>query len=129
MKLEFKKYISRFTTSYQIVCVENREYTGGYISVSPVYQGIEAVQNIDLNKEKIESLIKSKTVTLSSIHLKEGISYLVNRIHCKFDSSNYNPAYSITIYPGDYLIWDEVIHRFVVMQESVFLMLYKEASW
>ena len=129
MKLEFKKYISRFTTSYQIVCVENREYTGGSISISPVYQGIEAVQNIDLNKEKIESLIKSKTVTLSSIHLKEGISYLVNRIHCNFDSSNYNPAYSITIYPGDYLIWDEVIHRFVVMQESIFLMLYKEALW
>ena len=43
MKLEFKKYISRFTTSYQILCDENREYTGGSISVSPVYQGIEAV--------------------------------------------------------------------------------------
>ena len=41
----------------------------------------------------------------------------------------YNPAYSITIYPGDYLIWDEAIHRFVVMQKSTFLMLYKEASW
>lgn len=129
MKLEFKKYISRFTTSYQIVCVENREYTGGSISVSPVYQGIEAVQNIALNKEKLEFLIKSKTVTLSSICLKEGISYLVNRIHCNFDSGNYNPAYSITIYPGDYLIWDEVIHRFVVMQESTFLMLYKESLW
>lgn len=129
MKLEFKKYISRFTTSYQIVCVENREYTGGSISVSPVYQGIEAVQNIALNKEKIESLIKSKTATLSSIHLKEGTSYLVNRITCRFNSSNYNSSYTITIYPGDYLIWDEEIHRFVVMQEPVFLMLYKEASW
>ena len=43
MKLEFKKYISRFTISYQIACAENLEYTGESISVSPVYQGIEAV--------------------------------------------------------------------------------------
>ena len=128
MKLEFKKYISRFTTSYQILCAENREYTGGSISVSPVYQGIEAVQNTDFNKDNLKSLIESKTTLLSSIYMKEDSPYIMP-INCIFDSSNYNPAYSITIYPGDYLIWDEVIHRFVVMQESIFLMLYKEALW
>lgn len=128
MKLEFKKYISRFTTSYQIVCVENREYTGGSISVSPVYQGIEAVQNTDFNKDNLKSLIESKTTLLSGIYMKEDVPYIMYPISCNFDSSNYNPAYSIAIYPGDYLIWDEVIHRFVVMQESAFLMLYKEAS-
>ena len=127
MKLEFKKYISRFSTSYQIVCVENREYTGGFISVSPVYQGIEAVHNTDFNKDNLKSLIESKTALLSDIYMREDFPYTIP-INCNFDSSNYNPAYSITIYPGDYLIWDEVIHRFVVMQESVFLMLYKESS-
>ena len=127
MKLGFKKYISRFTTSYQIVCVENREYTGGSISISPVYQGIEAVQNIDFNKDNLKSLIESKTTLLSSIYMKEAAPYIMYPISCNFNSSNYNPAYSITIYPGDYLIWDDVIHRFVVMQESVFLMLYKES--
>ena len=71
MKLEFKKYISRFTTSYQILCDENREYTGGAISVSPVYQGIEAVQNTDFNKDNLKSLIESKTTLLSSIYMKE----------------------------------------------------------
>ena len=129
MKLEFKKYISRFTTSYQIVCAENREYTGGSISVHPVYQGIEAVQNTDFNKDNLKSLIESKTTLLSGIYMKEDVSYIMYPINCNFNSSNYNPAYSITIYPGDYLIWDEVIHRFVVMQESVFLMLYKESLW
>ena len=126
MKLEFKKYISRCTMSYQIVSVENREYTGGSISVSPVYQGIEAVQNTDFNKDNLKSLIESKTTLLSSIYMKEDSTYIMP-INCIFDSSNYNSAYSITIYPGDYLIWDDVIHRFVVMQESVFLMLYKES--
>ena len=129
MKLEFKKYISRFTTSYQIVCAEDREYTGGSISVSPVYQGIEAVQNTDFNKNNLKCLIKSKTTLLSSIYMKEDSPYIMYPINCNFDSSNYNPAYSITIYPGDYLIWDEVIHRFVVMHESVFLLLYKESLW
>ena len=127
MKLEFKKYISRFTTSYQILCTENREYTSASISVSPVYQGIEAVQNTDFNKDNLKSLIESKTTLLSGIYMKEDVSYIIYPINCRFDSSNYNPSYTITIYPGDYLIWDEAIHRFVVMQESVFLMLYKEA--
>ena len=127
MKLEFKKYISRFTTSYQIACAENREYTGGSISVSPVYQGIEAIQNICLDKEKLKLLIESKTTTLSGIYIKEDTPYLEYPINCRFDSCNYHPSYIITIYPGDYLMWDEVIHRFVVMQESVFLMLYKES--
>ena len=127
MKLEFKKYISRFTTSYQILCTENREYTSGSISVSPVYQGIEAVQNTDFNKDNLKSLIESKTTLLSGIYMKEDVSYIIYPINCRFDSSNYNPSYTITIYPGDYLIWDDEIHRFVVMQESVFLMLYKEA--
>ena len=127
MKLEFKKYISRFTTSYQILCTENREYTSASISVSPVYQGIEAVQNTDFNKDNLKSLIESKTTLLSGIYMKEDVSYIIYPINCRFDSSNYNPSYTITIYPGDYLIWDDEIHRFVVMQESVFLMLYKEA--
>lgn len=115
MKLEFKKYISRFTTSYQIACAENREYTGGSISISPVYQGIEAIQNTDFNKDNLKSLIESKTALLSGIYMKEDAPYIMYPINCNFDSSNYNPAYSITIYPGDYLIWDEVIHRFIVM--------------
>ena len=127
MKLEFKKYISRFTTSYQILCDENREYTGGSISVSPVYQGIEAVQNTDFNKDNLKSLIESKTTTLSEIYMKEDTPYLVYPISCRFDSSNYHPSYTITIYPGDYLIWDEEIHRFIVLQESILLTLYREA--
>ena len=126
MKLEFKKYISRFTASYQIVCAENREYTGGSISIHPIYQGIEAVQNTCFNKENLISLIKSKTTTLSGIYMKEDIPYLVYPISCRFDSSNYHPSYTITIYPGDYLIWDEEIHRFIVLQESIFLILYRE---
>ena len=126
MKLEFKKYISRFTTSYQIICVENREYTGGSISVSPVYQGIEAMQNTCFNKDNLKSLIESKTTTLSEIYMKEDTPYLVYPISCRFDSSNYHPSYTITIYPGDYLIWDEEIHRFIVLQESIFLTLYRE---
>ena len=103
MKLEFKKYISRFTTSYQILCDENREYTGGSISVSPVYQGIEAVQNTDFNKDNLKSLIESKTTLLSSIYMKEDSPYIMP-INCIFHSSSDNPSYSITIYPGDYLI-------------------------
>ena len=126
MKLEFKKYISRFTTSYQIICVENREYTGGSISVSPVYQGIEAMQNTCFDKDNLKSLIESKTTTLSEIYMKEDTPYLVYPISCRFDSSNYHPSYTITIYPGDYLIWDEEIHRFIVLQESIFLILYRE---
>ena len=126
MKLGFKKYISRFTTSYQIICVENREYTGGSISVSPVYQGIEAMQNTCFNKDNLKSLIESKTTTLSEIYMKEDTPYLVYPISCRFDSSNYHPSYTITIYPGDYLIWDEEIHRFIVLQESIFLILYRE---
>ena len=125
--LEFKKYISRFTTSYQIICVENREYTGGSISVSPVYQGIEAMQNTCFNKDNLKSLIESKTTTLSEIYMKEDTPYLVYPISCRFDSSNYHPSYTITIYPGDYLIWDEEIHRFIVLQESIFLTRYREA--
>ena len=77
MKLEFKKYISRFTTSYQILCDENREYTGGSISVSPVYQGIEAVQNTDFNKDNLKSLIESKTTLLSSIYMKEDSPHIL----------------------------------------------------
>ena len=77
MNLEFKKYISRFSTSYQIVCVENRDYTGGSISISPVYQGIEAVQNIDFNKDNLKSLIESKTALLSGIYTKEDALYIL----------------------------------------------------
>ena len=129
LMLKFKKYISRFTTSYQIVCVENREYTGGSISVSPVYQGIEAMQNTCFDKDNLKSLIESKTTTLSSIYMKDDAPYIMYPINCRFDSCNYHPSYTITIYPRDYLIWDEVIHRFVVMQESIFLMLDKESLW
>ena len=58
--------------------------------------------------------------------MREDSPYIMP-INCNFDSSNYNPAYSIAIYPGDYLIWDKEIQRFLVLPESVFLMLYKEA--
>ena len=127
MKLEFKKYISRFTTSYIYQYAQNRTSTGGLINFGPCYQTIEAVQNTCFNKENLKSLIESRTTTLSGIYMKEDTPYLVYPISCRFDSSNYHPSYTITIYPGDYLIWDEEIHRFIVLQESIFLTLYREA--
>ena len=51
MKLEFKKYISRFTTSYIYQYAQNRTSTGGLINFGPCYQTIEAVQNTCFNKE------------------------------------------------------------------------------
>ena len=127
--LEFKKYISRFANGFDTDYQDNGYGTGCIMYVIPRYHDIEAIQNTNFNKDNLKSLIESKTALLSGIYMKEDVPYIMYPINCKFDSSNYNPAYSITIYPGDYLIWDEEIHRFVVMQESTFLMLYKEASW
>ena len=128
MELAFKVYTSRFANGFDTDYKDNGYGTGSIMYVIPRYHSIEAVQNTDFNKDNLKSLIESKTTLLSSIYMKEDSPYIMP-INCIFDSSNYNPAYSITIYPGDYLIWDEVIHRFVVMQESVFLMLYKESLW
>ena len=128
MELAFKVYSSRFANGFDTGYQDNGYGTGSIMYVIPRYHSIEAVQNTNFNKDNLKTLIESKTALLSGIYMKVDSPYIMP-INCKFDSSNYNPAYSITIYPGDYLIWDEVIHRFVVMQESVFLMFYKEALW
>ena len=80
-----------------------------------------------IKRPLIKKLIESRSTLLDKISSHNNIPYIEFSINCIFHSSSDNPSYSITIYPGDYLIWDEVIHRFVVMQESVFLMLYKES--
>ena len=129
MKLEFKKYISRFANGFDTDYRDNGYGTGSIMYVIPRYHSIDAIQVNPFSVDLVKKLIESKTALLSGIYTKEDALYIMYPINCNFNSSNYNPAYSITIYPGDYLIWDEVIHRFVVMQESVFLMLYKESSW
>ena len=127
MELAFKVYTSRFANGFDTDYQDNGYGTGSIMYVIPRYHSIEAVQNTNFNKDNLKTLIESNSALLSGIYMKEDALYIMYPINCRFDSSNYNPAYSIAIYPGDYLIWDEVIHRFVVMQESVFLMLYKEA--
>lgn len=126
MKLEFKKYKSRFTTSYIYQYAQNRDSTGGLINFGPCYQTIEAIQNTSFHKDNLKPLIESRTALLSGIYQRDNTPYLEYPITCNFDSSNYNPSYTITIHPGDYLIWDEEIHRFIVLQESIFLTLYRE---
>ena len=128
MELAFKVYTSRFANGFDTDYQDNGYGTGSIMYVIPRYHSIDAIQVNPFSVDLVKKLIESKTALLSSIYMKVDSPYIMP-INCKFDSSNYNPAYSITIYPGDYLIWDEVIHRFVVMQESVFLMLYKESSW
>ena len=126
--LEFKTYISRFATGFTTEYETNRYGSGTEMIAVPMYQTIEAIQNKSFNTDDLKLLIESRTISLSVIYQFDSQS-MYFPITCDFDSINGEPAYSITIHPGDYLIWDEVIHRFVVMQESVFLMLYKESLW
>ena len=80
--------------------------------------------------ERLNSrLINSKSGLLNTIDFHSDIPYIDYPITCTFESSSFNPQYSITIRPNEYLIWDEELQRFLVLSESVFLMLYKESSW
>lgn len=128
MELAFKVYTSRFANGFDTGYQDNGYGTGSIMYAIPRYYNIDAIQVNPFSVDLVKKLIESKTALLSDIYMREDSPYIMP-ISCNFDSSNYSPAYSITIYPGDYLIWDEVIHRFVVMQESTFLMLYKESSW
>lgn len=127
--LEFKKYISRFANGFDTGYKDNGYGTGSIMYVIPRYHDIDAIQVNPFSVDLVKKLIESRSALLDKISSHNDIPYIEFPINCTFHSSSDNPSYSITIYPGDYLIWDEVIHRFVVMQESVFLMLYKESSW
>ncbi len=127
MELAFKRYISRFANGFDTDYRDNGYGTGSIMYAIPRYHSIDAIQVNPFSVDLVKKLIESRSALLSCIYMKEDAPYIMYPINCRFDSSNYNSSYTITIYPGDYLIWDEEIHRFVVMQESVFLMLYKES--
>ena len=128
MMLAFKRYISRFANGLDTDYQDNG-YGRSIIYAIPRYHSIDAIQVNPFSVDLVKKLIESRSALLSGIYMKEDAPYIMYPISCTFYSSTDNPSYSITIYPGDYLIWDEEIHRFVVMQESVFLMLYKESLW
>lgn len=125
MELAFKVYTSRFANGFDTGYQDNGYGTGSIMYVIPRYRSIDAIQVNPFSIDLVKKLIESKTALLSDIYMREDSPYIMP-INCNFDSSNYNPAYSIAIYPGDYLIWDKEIQRFLVLPESVFLMLYKE---
>ena len=129
MKLEFKKYISRFANGFDTDYRDNGYGTGSIMYVIPRYHSIDAIQVNPFSVDLVKKLIESKTALLSGIYKKEDVPYINHPITCTFESSNFNPKYSIIIRPNEYLIWDEEIQRFLVLPESVFLMLYKESSW
>lgn len=95
--------------------------------VNPQYKNIEAMQFANDNYDDIKSFIESKTTLLSDIHQIDDSPCMDYPIICVFDTNEFNTSYRITIHPGDYLIWDEEIHRFIVLQESILLTLYREA--
>ena len=128
MMLNFKRYISRFANGFDTDYQDN-EYGRSIIYAIPRYHSIDAIQVNPFSVDLVKKLIESKTALLSGIYKKEDVPYINHPITCTFESSNFNPQYSIIIRPNEYLIWDDEIHRFVVMQESVFLMLYKESLW
>ena len=128
-KLEFKKYISRFSNGFDTEYQDNGYGTGCIMYAIPRYHSIDAIQVNPFSVDLVKKLIESRSTLLDKISSHNDIPYIEFSINCIFHSSSDNPSYSITIYPGDYLIWDEEIHRFLVLPESVFLMLYKESSW
>ena len=129
MVLKFKKYISRFTCGLTTSCQDNGYGTGSVMYVIPRYHSIEAVQVNPFNADIIMKLVNSRSGLLNTIDFHSDIPYIDYPITCTFEPSSFNPQYSITIRPNEYLIWDEEIQRFLVLPESVFLMLYKESSW
>ena len=84
------------------------------------YEYIEACQINGANISDIVSLIQTKTGLLQSIsHIPE-CSYIAYPVSYTFKD------YQISIHnPGDYLIWREDLQRFLVLNESIFLTLYK----
>lgn len=127
MELAFKKYTSRFANGFDTDYQDNGYGTIMY--VIPRYHIIEAVQVNSFNADIIMKLVNSRSGLLNTIDFLSDIPYINYPITCTFESSSFNPQYSITIRPNEYLIWDEEIQRFLVLSESVFLMLYKESSW
>ena len=128
MELAFKVYTSRFANGFDPDYQDNGYGTGSIMYVIPRYHNIEAVQVNPFNADNIMTLVNSRSVLLNTIDFHSDIPYIDYPITCTFESSNFNPQYSITIRPNEYLIWDEEIQRFLVLPESVFLMLYKESS-
>ena len=124
--LEFKRYISRFANGFDTDYRDNGYGTGSIMYVIPRYHSIEAVQVNPFNADIIMKLVNSRSGLLNTIDFHSDIPYIDYPITCTFESSSFNPQYSITIRPNEYLIWDEGIQRFLVLPESVFLMLYKE---
>ena len=124
--LEFKRYISRFANGFDTDYRDNGYGTGSIMYVIPRYHSIEAVQVNPFNADIIMKLVNSRSGLLNTIDFHSDIPYIDYPITCTFESSSFNPQYSITIRPNEYLIWDEEIQRFLVLPESVFLMLYKE---
>ena len=124
---DFQNYQSKFATGFKISYEDNGYGTGPIMCVNPQYKNIEAMQFINDNYDDIKSFIESKTTLLSDIHQIDDSPCMDYPIICVFDTNVFNTSYRITIHPGDYLIWDEEIHRFIVLQESVFLTLYREA--
>ena len=127
MELAFKKYTSRFANGFDTDYQDNGYGTIMY--VIPHYHIIEAVQVNSFNADIIMKLVNSRSGLLNTIDFHSDIPYIDYPITCTFESSSFKPQYSITIRPNEYLIWDEEIQRFLVLSESIFLMLYKESSW
>ena len=129
MDLEFKEYISRFARGFETSYRDNGYGTGAIMIAIPQYQTIEAIQNISFSKDTLESLIQLKTGNLSGIYQRDDSPYIDYPITCVFNADDFNQAYTLTINPQDYLIWDKEIHRFIVLQESIFLTLYREVYY
>ena len=122
---EFKQYTSRFATGFNTDYRPNNLDTRTVMIAVPIYQTIEAIKNTDFSKNTLKNLIESKTADLSGIYQADHSQYIDYPITCVFQSSDFNMQYKITINPSDYLVWDEEIHRFLVLTESQFLLMYK----
>lgn len=129
MELAFKKYTSRFANGFDTDYQDDGYGTGSIMYIIPCYHDIDAVQINSFSSDIIMKLVNSRSSLLNTIDFHSDIPYIEYSITCTFEPSSFNPQYSITIRPNEYLIWDEEIQRFLVLSESVFLMLYKESSW
>ena len=118
--LQFESYNSRFPVSVNIEHEPNWYGTGTEPVTYQDYEYIEACQINGANISDIVSLIQTKTGLLQSIsHIPE-CSYIAYPVSYTFED------YQISIHnPGDYLIWREDLQRFLVLNESIFLTLYK----
>lgn len=123
--MTFKAFISKCEANFEEL----------HLGFGPEYQEVEAVKIDDIDLNKIESLITSKTETLKVILKDTPVLQRLSKtgIVTNFDTSESCyyfiictfSEYQISINFGDYLIWCKGTKRFIVLPEFEFNLFYR----